>query len=563
MEASTTILGMMRGNRIFVPDYQRAYSWDTGSKDAQQKKQVNTFLKDLEEYLKSSVKTPYYFGHFLFEDKGNNEYAIIDGQQRLTTICIFLSALFASVKSQRELTEDEIEIYEDMIKRNSRYKFSTVQYDDQLFRDYVVTNEKKDHYGIETTSGRRLIDAYDYFMQKISDVPIERREALMRAVVYASCTTHIVNGEAEAIQMFIFQNDRGKKPSHLEVIKAQFMYHIHIFGGEETDALIQEVKSRFEHIYRSISTIENFVDEDAVLNHTLKVYFNSLWESNPVERINQELAKPSQLSFIKDFTLSLERSFNHLSRLNEDQRNNIEIEAALLCGRYDILLPFYIKAYTNAISISDICRMSKALGDLVLRDVIIKTRADLRSRLDGVFKTMQSSVDEVIERVNYMKHTKDWWWAYWNDDVMRYAIESNWYSNYHWVAKIILWKYENYLIRTEGREGYPLIRYDSIKNPHLEHIAPQTENEAVASGYDVYDDSFRENCLLCLGNFLLLSAPHNESIGNKPFEIKRNSYNQLRQQREVQEMTAEDHFWNRDKILARKEKIVKFILDNI
>lgn len=29
MEASTTIKSMLAGNRIFVPSYQRAYSWDT------------------------------------------------------------------------------------------------------------------------------------------------------------------------------------------------------------------------------------------------------------------------------------------------------------------------------------------------------------------------------------------------------------------------------------------------------------------------------------------------------------------------------------------------------
>jgi len=29
MEASTSIKQMLAGNRIFVPAYQRAYSWDT------------------------------------------------------------------------------------------------------------------------------------------------------------------------------------------------------------------------------------------------------------------------------------------------------------------------------------------------------------------------------------------------------------------------------------------------------------------------------------------------------------------------------------------------------
>ena len=31
MEASTAIIGMTRGNQIYVPDYQRAFSWETGN----------------------------------------------------------------------------------------------------------------------------------------------------------------------------------------------------------------------------------------------------------------------------------------------------------------------------------------------------------------------------------------------------------------------------------------------------------------------------------------------------------------------------------------------------
>ena len=356
---------MTRGNLIFVPDYQRAYSWDTGKKDSDLKKQVNTFLNDLQDYLRSDVVTPYYFGHFLYEKIGDNKYAIIDGQQRLTTIVIFVSALFKSIAHERELTEREEVILEDMIKRKSSYKFSTVQYDNQLFRDYVIDHLKKDHYGIETTSGHRLVAAYDYFQDKLQIMNLTTREALLSAVVNASCTTHIVNGEAEAIQMFIFQNDRGKKPSNLEIIKAQFMYNIHIYGGEDTEALIQEVKNRFEHVYRSISDIEEFVDEDAVLTHTLKIYFNSLWESNTIERINAEITKPDRLDFIKNFTIELDRSFNNISRLNKDRKESVFIEGALLCGRFDIILPFFIKAYTNGIELKEIERMAKVLGDLV------------------------------------------------------------------------------------------------------------------------------------------------------------------------------------------------------
>ncbi|WP_211235596.1 GmrSD restriction endonuclease domain-containing protein [Psychromonas arctica] len=45
------------------------------------------FLNDLNEYSKSNAQSPYYFGHFLFEEKIDS-FTVIDGQQRLSTIVI-------------------------------------------------------------------------------------------------------------------------------------------------------------------------------------------------------------------------------------------------------------------------------------------------------------------------------------------------------------------------------------------------------------------------------------------------------------------------------------------
>lgn len=45
MEASTTIKQMLAGNRISVPAYQRAYSWDTEFEKGNLPKQVNIFFQ--------------------------------------------------------------------------------------------------------------------------------------------------------------------------------------------------------------------------------------------------------------------------------------------------------------------------------------------------------------------------------------------------------------------------------------------------------------------------------------------------------------------------------------
>jgi hypothetical protein len=563
MEASTSIKQMLAGNRIFVPTYQRAYSWDTEFESSKTPKQINIFLSDLEDYNRSTTKSKYYFGHFLFEEKEVNKFGVIDGQQRLTTIVIFLSALFAQIKQIRPLNETEQETFEDIIKRNSTYRFATVDYDNQLFKDYVIDQSKKDKNGLETESAKRIVSAFDFFSQKLINKDEAYLLKMLETIQSASCTTHPVTDESEAIQMFIFQNNRGKKPSNLEIIKAQFMFNVHLYGGEEKESLIDEIKSRFEKIYKSISSIEYNINEDDVLVYTLRVHFNSLWESNAIEKINKLLSEENSISFIKDFTRSLAISFEHLtSFFGKDQRENIEIHSLISLGGIGISIPFIIKAYKFGLSKNDISQLCSSLESLVIRHRLIGTRADITSRLNDVyqkFKEDNSTIKPIVERIEWMKNvgSDSWWWAYWNNRELERALQG---GVNHSTAKFLLWKYENHL-ESQGKSGYSPTRFDKITSPELEHIAPQTENPE--TGYDTYDDEFINQHINCLGNYLLLSKSHNCSVGNTPFVDKRASYTHLEQQREIQELTKDNPTWTRDLIQKRKEKIVQFLMTKV
>ena len=562
MEASTTIKQMLAGNRIFVPTYQRAYSWDTEFDNKKTPKQVNVFLSDLDEYNRSTTKSKYYFGHFLFEEKPGSKFGVIDGQQRLTTIQIFLSALFKRLQTLKTLSEKEQEIFEDIIKRNSTYRFATVDYDNQLFKDYVINQSKQDKNGLETESAKRIINAFDFFTEQLKEKNEAYLTKMLEIVQSSSCTTHPVTDESEAIQMFIFQNNRGKKPSNLEIIKAQFMFNVHLYGGEEKESLIEEIKSRFEKIYKSISSIEYNIKEDEVLVYTLRVHFNSLWESNAIDKINKLLSYESSISFIKSFTHSLAISFEHLaSFFGNGERKHIEIHSIISLGGFGISIPFIIKTYKFGLSQNQINQLCSSFESLVIRHRLIGTRADITSRLNDVyqkFTSEQPDIKPIIDRVEWMKNTGNdsWWWAYWNNHEFEKAIQGN--IN-HSIAKFLLWKYENHL-ESNGKSGYTPTRFDKIENPELEHIAPQTENPE--KGYDNYDEEFINQHINCLGNYLLISKSHNCSVGNKPFIDKRNSYKHLEQQREIQSMTEENLAWTKEHIQTRKEIIVKFLMNN-
>lgn len=220
-----------------------------------------------------------------------------------------------------------------------------------------------------------------------------------------------------------------------------------------------------------------------------------------------------------------------------------------------IVLPFAIKAMQRNIGDDAMRRLAAALTSISVRAGVIGSRAVLTWRLNDVYKAFDGDVSPIAGRIEWMKTRNDWW-GYWNNDVFAQALQGYMGSD---MTKHLLWLYENHLY-TQGKRGYAPMRYDAIDSPHLEHIAPKTENPA--SGYCPYDEEFRSEYLECLGNYLLLSGSHNESLSNAPFDVKRESYNYLLQQEEVRAMTETDRRWDKEKIAARKDKIVDFIINN-
>ncbi len=559
MKELTTIKGMLKEGQIVVPSYQRAYSWETSERG----NHVNTFLADLEKFVNSHAES-YYFGHFLFSDKGDERYEIVDGQQRLTTIVIFLSALFNRIEQINPAwREDETtkRQYEDMIKRGeSFYHFLTVDYDNRFFRDHVIDGIKStvDIKKLPTNSQKRIAHAFEFFKKSLADKDEAYLRAMLKAVTGATCTTHCVYREADAIQMFLFQNDRGITPSNLEVVKAMFMHNVYLYAGEERDELLAEIKDRFETIYTAISHIDRRIREDEVLIHTMRVFFNKLEVDPPRKKITDQLSQQGSVEFVRKFTRMLGINFENLQRFfGDDQREHIELHSLVALDTWADAMPFVLKAYLFGLDKVQLCRLSRALESILVRNMLVGTRADLTSRLRWCYEhfTVENpSIEPVVEEIEKLK-TAVGWSGYWNNDQVIANIQGWIHPRY---ATYVLWRYENWL-REQGNKGYPLLRHDDVQRSELEHIAPKTENPD--GGYPPYDDEFQQQYIDSLGNYLLLSKSHNCSASNSPFSVKRASYDHLAQQREIQKMTEGNEFWGREQIGARKAKLIDFILN--
>ena len=268
------------------------------------------------------------------------------------------------------------------------------------------------------------------------------------------------------------------------------------------------------------------------------------------------------IEFVKKFCLCLSKNFEYIQRFfGNDERENFEIHSLITTNSTSIAIPFIIKAYSFNIEMSLIKILCVHLENLVLRQLVTGTRADVIQRVNDVFQAFSSenpSIEPIVNRINMLKTTTDWWWNYWNNENLLISLQGHIYPQ---LAKYLLWKYEVYL-ESLGKSGYESTRFDKIKNPHLEHIAPKTEPEIKSHGYDKYTEEFKNTYMECLGNYLLLSESHNCSVGNISFLAKIQTYNHNEQQREVKELgTSANNKWTRQLIEERKKKIISVIME--
>lgn len=78
-------LTLGKNDKFVIPEYQRGYSWT--------KTQCDKLWQDIESFTNSDSTDPYFFGTVIVDCSKDNQFSLIDGQQRTTTFLLLLKAL--------------------------------------------------------------------------------------------------------------------------------------------------------------------------------------------------------------------------------------------------------------------------------------------------------------------------------------------------------------------------------------------------------------------------------------------------------------------------------------
>ncbi len=240
--------------KIIVPDYQRAYSWE--------ETQIKLFIDDLKKFQKSGHA--YYYGHFIAE-RIKNDWALVDGQQRMTTFFLFLLICrhhskepiqpaaesiiqrFVTVSYDKDVLDEVIANLSACLNRHDLKSYRDKPKNDDLEKIFSITKPL-------TRSLKRILLALFQFDRSFRKEELEPKniQSYIQVVMNALCSHHITKHKSVAVNIFEMHNTRGVALTTLEKVKALLMRFV--FENGETkeiqQAKVTQIQEQFGEIYR-------------------------------------------------------------------------------------------------------------------------------------------------------------------------------------------------------------------------------------------------------------------------------------------------------------------------
>lgn len=302
-----------------IPKYQRAYAWE--------KEQLDAFVEDLEN---QDTNKDHFFGTILLqEQEPEGEFKIIDivdGQQRITTIIIFMKLLLTQHKS---MGNDVKRLRRTYIK-DDIYKLRVLDLDNDFFESYILEDNGSGDNEAETPSQRRLYEAKELLDSWIKAHP-DKVEGFIKKIGNMKVLTYLVEDDSEAALIFETTNNRGKSLTSLEKVKSFLMHKTYLTSNSPIIAEdgLKRLQNRFSKIYRDYEEIEDSRKSRGELGKTDE---DSILQYHSIKGVSQ------LYRLAREFKGDFDQLIKNLQNFVEDYCNDSEFERDLRQPRfYDVV----------------------------------------------------------------------------------------------------------------------------------------------------------------------------------------------------------------------------------
>ncbi len=520
MEAGKrTINDIFNGNRILeIPFFQRAYVWE--------ETQWERLLQDME--LVSENNKPYFLGSVILKQQITDSQksvgdlrTVVDGQQRLTTLNIFLKAL--CLKTNKNALFDRtfrlINDNEISLKHNHN--------DIDAFNK-VVSLEKV----VELKGEDNISKAFNYFIQYINTDKIDFQRVITN-INFVGIDLGI--GENEQ-QIFDTINSLGVRLTTAELLKN------FLFGRDDLKSYNKNWKDVFEKDVEVKTFWDKEITAGRIKRDNIDLFFHSflqiklqdeninvntedkknfskvegLFDSYKQFIHNYNISKADLIAEIKEFALIYKNNIDHDVIENElsNEYGVDRINAIVFGLENTTLIPYILYILKNVAEKEEQNAIFEYLESYIMRRMICHSTNKNYNKLFSEHliankaltrQQLKELIENKSDKVNFMPSDKDMKEGFHNSKLINkqtagilYLIESK--------------------IRNRDVHSTALL---GLNKYSLEHIMPKKWENNWNSIHSENDRINRDRKLLTLGNLTIITSSLNSSIRDADWNTKR------------------------------------------
>lgn len=490
-----------------VPLYQRPYAW-SGDQWEDLFEDLNSLRPNDVHFLGSIVVVPE-SEHRL----GVNYFQVVDGQQRLATILIWLSAIrdIAKENGNNELADylTETFLFARELESGRQRKVPKLQLgqlDNDAFQR-VLEGRPKDY-------NHPIFECYKYFKNKTDNENMWQILLNNVSIVHINAFNHF-----NAFRLFETLNDRG-----LELSAADLIKNFLLMKTSSREEIFNDSVSQWNEMYEKVRDKEpvKFIRRYILSNYKGKISEARLYEG--VRKI-LEKEKPEKIrDFVKDLNVSatiykkiFESSFSQ-DKINKKLQ---ELHLVEVAPSYTLLLKIMPHLENKEISEEDVLDIMEMIESFHIRWGVC---GQSTSKLDQIYndicmmlkdKQPQEFKEIIKNKLSHeIKNKAD-------DEIFRRNFSQRDFKPNETRTKYILWR----LSKPTGETAL------NIKEIQTEHVMPQTlSNEWIeylkrktSKTKEEIRALHREN-LNRIGNLTIIKGEWNISMSNRLFSEKKEDY---------------------------------------
>lgn len=503
------------GAQYIIPVYQRNYNW---KKDDQIKK----LLTDVDALMKDTSKK-HFIGSVVYvvtkDSLIGQERAVVDGQQRLTTVFLMLYALrdLAKEAGQIMIANSITTLYLENINTDEKYKLRLKPSvsDDDTFEAIA----KGDIIDVEEKS--RVFLNYQFIKSHFKDLLLSTDiENVVNALRRLYIVYIMLDFQDDAQQIFESINSTGMELTAADLIRNYILMNK---DNDRQEKLYQDIWRKLETIFSDSKKLEGFfrfylASKRQVFTNQSRLYqqFQMYWIES-----RRSISEDDLLTDILNYARHFKRLYysQNADTLGNDltdfRRMKSEMPAPFVLELFELrrkdliddnqvkqtlklINTYLIRRYIVGQDTSDITRFFPTF----LKNVLDTTKK--HGFINFVDICKQHLIKDTRQKSSYMPD---------DDQIRTYLMTTNSYT----------FKHMRWLLEKVEMKNNPVgINFEDLS---IEHVLPQTRSHDWNEVSSVEDEKYYDY-VHRIGNLTLVAYSDNSKMGNKSFTFKKQILNE-------------------------------------